>query len=57
MECEYCDRKFKYKKSFVNHMKVEHGISDAESDIEKEVNGEEKCDNTSLEKKVEGKFV
>lgn len=35
MECEYCDRKFKYRKSFVNHMHIEHGISDAESDAEK----------------------
>lgn len=36
MECEYCDRKFKYRKSFVNHMQIEHGISDADSDTEKE---------------------
>ncbi|XP_019757245.1 zinc finger protein 91 isoform X3 [Dendroctonus ponderosae] len=31
-ECEFCDRKFKYKKSFVHHMQVEHGMSDVESD-------------------------
>lgn len=35
MECDYCDRKFKYRKSFVNHMQVEHGISDTEVDAEK----------------------
>lgn len=35
MECEYCDRKFKYRKSFVNHMQIEHGISDTDSDVEK----------------------
>ncbi|KAK4879195.1 hypothetical protein RN001_007341 [Aquatica leii] len=31
MECEFCDRKFKYKKSFVHHLQTEHGMSD-ESD-------------------------
>ncbi|KAG5885376.1 hypothetical protein JTB14_023763 [Gonioctena quinquepunctata] len=35
MECDYCDRKFKYKKSFVHHMQAEHGMSDVDSDIEK----------------------
>lgn len=34
-ECEFCDRKFKYKKSFVHHMQVEHGMSDVDSDNEK----------------------
>ncbi|KAJ8960781.1 hypothetical protein NQ318_020075 [Aromia moschata] len=33
MECDFCDRKFKYKKSFVHHMQVEHGMSDVESDF------------------------
>lgn len=33
-ECEFCDRKFKYKKSFVHHMQVEHGMSDVGSDID-----------------------
>lgn len=28
MECEFCDRVFKYKKSFTHHMLVEHGMSD-----------------------------
>ncbi|XP_022904694.1 zinc finger protein 271-like [Onthophagus taurus] len=28
MQCEFCDRKFKYKKSFTHHMQTEHGISD-----------------------------
>lgn len=32
MECEFCDRKFKYKKSFNHHMQTEHGMSD-ESDV------------------------
>lgn len=32
MQCEFCDRKFKYKKSFSQHMQNEHGISD-ESDV------------------------
>ncbi|GJQ86443.1 hypothetical protein Trydic_g10350 [Trypoxylus dichotomus] len=32
MQCEFCDRKFKYKKSFSQHMHNEHGISD-ESDV------------------------
>lgn len=40
MQCEYCDRKFKYRKSFVNHMQVEHGISDAECEVEKDVTPE-----------------
>ncbi|XP_076254107.1 uncharacterized protein LOC143192574 isoform X2 [Rhynchophorus ferrugineus] len=34
-ECEFCDRKFKYKKSFLHHMQVEHGMSDIESELEK----------------------
>lgn len=33
MECDFCDRKFKYRKSFVHHMQVEHGMSDTESDF------------------------
>lgn len=32
MECEFCDRKFKYKKSFSHHMHTEHGMSD-DSDV------------------------
>lgn len=32
MECEFCDRKFKYKKSFAHHMQTEHGMSD-DSDV------------------------
>ncbi|XP_017785435.1 PREDICTED: zinc finger protein 2 homolog isoform X2 [Nicrophorus vespilloides] len=28
MECEFCDRKFKYKKSFDHHMSSEHGIAE-----------------------------
>ncbi|KAF5269165.1 hypothetical protein FQR65_LT02465 [Abscondita terminalis] len=32
MECEFCDRKFKYKKSFIHHLQTEHGMSD-EGDI------------------------
>lgn len=32
MECEFCDRKFKYRKSFMHHMQTEHGMSD-ESDV------------------------
>ncbi|CAG9865144.1 unnamed protein product [Phyllotreta striolata] len=35
MECDYCDRKFKYRKSFIHHMHAEHGMSDFESDAEK----------------------
>lgn len=31
-ECEFCDRKFKYRKSFIHHMQTEHGMSD-ESDV------------------------
>ncbi|CAH1127829.1 unnamed protein product [Ceutorhynchus assimilis] len=34
-ECEFCDRKFKYKKSYLHHMQIEHGMSDMESDTEK----------------------
>uniref|UniRef100_A0A1Y1L696 Protein krueppel n=2 Tax=Photinus pyralis TaxID=7054 RepID=A0A1Y1L696_PHOPY len=29
MECEFCDRKFKYKKSFIHHLQMEHGMTDA----------------------------
>lgn len=64
MECEYCDRKFKYRKSFVNHMQVEHGISDAESEVDKEdkntekaINNQEVIDNGAIEQKPEGMFV
>lgn len=32
MECEFCDRKFKYRKSFNHHMQTEHGMSD-DSDV------------------------
>lgn len=32
MECEFCDRKFKYKKSFEQHMQSEHGMSIDEED-------------------------
>ncbi|XP_018333380.1 zinc finger protein 678 isoform X2 [Agrilus planipennis] len=28
MECEFCDRKFKYRKSFTHHIQLEHGMSD-----------------------------
>ncbi|XP_023017036.1 uncharacterized protein isoform X2 [Leptinotarsa decemlineata] len=38
MECDYCDRKFKYRKSFVHHMQVEHGMSDVDSDCDKSAN-------------------
>ncbi|CAH1984917.1 unnamed protein product [Acanthoscelides obtectus] len=34
MECDFCDRKFKYRKSFLHHMQAEHAMSD-DSDIEK----------------------
>ncbi|KAJ8920878.1 hypothetical protein NQ315_015671 [Exocentrus adspersus] len=33
MECDFCDRKFRYRKSFVHHMQIEHGMSDTESDL------------------------
>lgn len=32
LECEFCDRKFKYKKSFNHHIQTEHGMSD-DSDV------------------------
>lgn len=32
MQCEFCDRQFKYKKSFSHHMHTEHGISE-DSDV------------------------
>ncbi|XP_057665944.1 zinc finger protein 420-like isoform X1 [Diorhabda carinulata] len=35
MECDYCDRKFKYKKSFLHHMHQEHGMDDFDSDFDK----------------------
>lgn len=28
MECDYCDRKFKYKKSFTHHKLEVHGMLD-----------------------------
>lgn len=33
MECDYCDRKFKYKKSFLHHMVEEHAIVQEEIPI------------------------
>lgn len=33
MQCEFCDRKFKYKKSFTQHMSIEHGIDVDEEDL------------------------
>ena len=57
MVCEFCDRKFKYRKSFQHHMESEHGVSD-DDDIplsalvsaspvdkpsEKEENGMRRC--------------
>ncbi|XP_030765393.1 zinc finger protein 189-like [Sitophilus oryzae] len=35
-ECEFCDRKFKYRKSYVHHMQAEHGMSDIEFELEKD---------------------
>nr|CAH7748700.1 unnamed protein product [Callosobruchus chinensis] len=34
MECDFCDRKFKYRKSFLHHMQAEHAMSD-DSDADK----------------------
>lgn len=31
-ECEFCDRKFKYKRSFAHHVQTEHDLSD-DSDV------------------------
>ncbi|KAF5288591.1 hypothetical protein FQA39_LY15370 [Lamprigera yunnana] len=33
MECEFCDRQFKYKKSFVHHLQVEHGMFEESDSI------------------------
>ncbi|XP_066260460.1 zinc finger protein 420-like [Euwallacea similis] len=46
-ECEFCDRKFKYKKSFVHHMQVEHGMSDAESELGEKTDGIEASANNN----------
>ncbi|XP_050501833.1 zinc finger protein 852-like [Diabrotica virgifera virgifera] len=35
MECDYCDRKFKYRKSFLHHMQQEHGMEEMDSDTDK----------------------
>lgn len=32
MECEFCDRRFVYRKSYVHHMHTEHGMSDDSDD-------------------------
>lgn len=32
MECEFCDRKFVYKKSYTHHMHTEHGMSEDSDD-------------------------
>lgn len=32
MECEFCDRKFVYRKSYTHHMHTEHGVSDDSDD-------------------------
>lgn len=51
MECDYCDRKFKYKKSFLHHMHQEHGMDDFDSDFDKKIKSEAKDgqDHTNLE--------
>lgn len=33
IECEFCDRKFVYKKSYTHHMQTEHGMSDDSDDV------------------------
>lgn len=33
MECEFCDRKFVYRKSYTHHMHTEHGVSDDSDDV------------------------
>lgn len=33
VECEFCDRKFVYKKSYTHHMHTEHGMSDDSDDL------------------------
>lgn len=33
LECEFCDRKFVYKKSYTHHMHSEHGVSDDSDDV------------------------
>ncbi|XP_060518898.1 zinc finger protein 84-like isoform X2 [Cylas formicarius] len=45
MECEFCDRKFKYRKSFSHHMRVEHGMSDNDSDLDDTKDNNEQADN------------
>lgn len=45
MECDFCDRKFKYRKSFVHHMQVEHGMSDTESDFASTEGGPDKSNS------------
>ncbi|CAH0557337.1 unnamed protein product [Brassicogethes aeneus] len=47
MECEFCDRRFKYKKSFAHHMQVEHGMSDENDDFSAYVKTEGECTATT----------
>ncbi|KAK9879799.1 hypothetical protein WA026_006859 [Henosepilachna vigintioctopunctata] len=33
LQCEFCDRTFKYRKSFNHHMQTEHGVDGDDSDV------------------------
>lgn len=65
-QCEFCDRKFVYKKSFSHHMKTEHAISEDDDELQSDVvlKTENECLETNGDTLVEnqnhslqGKFI
>lgn len=63
MECEFCDRKFKYKKSFLHHLVEEHGMFDEDNSVNvlqiscKENKDEENKKSCDASENIEGSSV
>lgn len=58
MECEYCDRKFKYKKSFTHHMMEEHGMLDDDIPLNALINAvASETESGNQSEQVDGTYV